>query len=336
MRLKSFHGHTLNEAMRKVREALGEDAIIVATRDDEMGGIRVTAALEDAPPSLNQAVKPAPEVEQKPPPDVIETIADALYRHSVPALLSERLLAAASTHVSHDPVLSLGAAIDHVFDFAEPVKGIGSPIILIGPPGAGKTLTAAKLVTRNKMQNIPTCVISTDTLRAAGMEELKAFTRLLSVTLLEVEDAGALRDAVHAHPAQQIIIDTAGRNPFDLEDMKELAPFVKAAGSEPVLVLPAGLDAQEAGDMAKAYAALGARRMILTRLDLTRRLGSALATIFAAGLALLEASASPKVADGLEPLDPIQIARRLLPAELSNETGNVQASTKPTPKRSHG
>ena len=50
MRLKSFHGSSLTEAMRLVREALGENAIIVATRDDDMGGVRVTAAVDESAP----------------------------------------------------------------------------------------------------------------------------------------------------------------------------------------------------------------------------------------------------------------------------------------------
>jgi flagellar biosynthesis protein FlhF len=47
MRLRSFHGTNISEAMRQVRDALGTDAIIVATREDEDGGVRITAAMDE-------------------------------------------------------------------------------------------------------------------------------------------------------------------------------------------------------------------------------------------------------------------------------------------------
>ena len=46
MRLRSFSGRTMNEAMSLVRQHLGADAIIVSTQEDEDGLMSVTAALE--------------------------------------------------------------------------------------------------------------------------------------------------------------------------------------------------------------------------------------------------------------------------------------------------
>ena len=37
MRLKSFYAKTLTEAMHMIRETLGEDAVIVATREENGG-----------------------------------------------------------------------------------------------------------------------------------------------------------------------------------------------------------------------------------------------------------------------------------------------------------
>src|ERR1700727_381575 len=105
MRLKSFHGSTLNEAMRQVREALGENAIIVATRDDDAGGIRVTAAIDEIAPLPDAAKIPEPAEGS----EAVEIIADALTRHQVPSHLSERLIATATQFANDDPILALGA-----------------------------------------------------------------------------------------------------------------------------------------------------------------------------------------------------------------------------------
>jgi hypothetical protein len=56
----------------------------------------------------------------------------------------------------------------------------------------------------------------------------------------------------------------------------------------PALVLPAGLDAEEAAETARAFQLLGCRHLVPTRLDAARRLGGVLAAADA-GLAFTEA-----------------------------------------------
>jgi flagellar biosynthesis protein FlhF len=83
------------------------------------------------------------------------------------------------------------------------------------------------------------------------------------------------------------------------------------AAAAMVLVLPAGLDPAEAADQARAFAALGARLLVATRLDMARRLGGILAAA-EAGLALTEAGIGPGAADGLLPITPAWLAARLM------------------------
>ncbi len=59
-----------------------------------------------------------------------------------------------------------------------------TPLIFIGPPGAGKTLTVARLATRLVMQGIHPLVITADGKRAGATEELAAFTKLLGIRLV--------------------------------------------------------------------------------------------------------------------------------------------------------
>ncbi|MDP3418376.1 MAG: GTPase, partial [Falsiroseomonas sp.] len=77
-----------------------------------------------------------------------------------------------------------------------------------------------------------------------------------------------------------------------------------------VLVLPAGLDPDEAAETAGAFRLLGCRHLLPTRLDSARRLGSVLAAA-AVGLPLTEAGTGPDASGGLEPLTPEGLAQRL-------------------------
>jgi len=59
--------------------------------------------------------------------------------------------------------LALGAAFDTHFQFRPIIDDKpDKPIILIGPPGAGKTLCVAKFATKATMGKRPVTVISTD------------------------------------------------------------------------------------------------------------------------------------------------------------------------------
>ena len=313
MRLKSFYAATSTEAMRLVREALGDNAIIVATRDDERGGVRVTAAIDDpvAPPAPTAAARIAEESES----GAIETIAHSFVRHQVPNALSERLLATATQYASEDCLLAVGAAFDTHFKFQPLSEDMPSvPLILIGPPGAGKTLCAAKLATKAALLRRPVTLISTDTQRAGGMAQLQAFAKLLQTDILEIEDSHALEDAIHIQPAGAVtLIDTAGCNPLLDEDRQTLAALIKASGATPILVLPADLDASAAADMTEIFQSLGASAMLPTRLDMTRRLGGLLSVAYTAKIPLCNFSASAKVTEPPQPLNPVSLARLILP-----------------------
>ena len=311
MRLKSFHGPTLTEAMRMVRDALGEDAIIVATRDDETGGVRVTAAIDDVPSQTKPSVEPLAEDAGA---ETIDIIATALLRHQVTNVFAERLLATATQFADIDPAAALGAAFETHLQF-QPLaddKG-GKPLVFIGPPGAGKTLCTAKFATKATLGKKPVTVISTDTERAGGMEQLAAFTRLLKVNMMEIEDSHALREALAIQqPNSIILIDTPGRNPYQEKERQQLLALVAAAGGEAVLVLPAGMDASEAIDMAHEFRNLGATRLLMTRLDMTRRLGSLLRTASESRLPLANFSATAKVTEAPQPLTAAALARMIL------------------------
>jgi flagellar biosynthesis protein FlhF len=322
MRLRSSHGVSLSDAMQQVRAALGNDAIIVATRDDEEGGVRVTAALDDTPPPAaaeteQETAAPAPAGSINYGHDVVEVVAEQLLNHGVSPGLAETLLTTVTHFADHDALIALGAAMDKHLRFAPLFDGSHKPLFLIGPPGAGKTLCIAKLAASRVLNKKTVGVVTTDLVRAGAVEQLSSYTKLLKLNLLEVEDAPALRDAIEAHPnGELILIDTTGRNYLNKADMLDLKRLITAAPVQPVLVIPAGLDSQEAVDMARIFREAGADRMIITKTDMVRRMGSLLAMAHQAEMALTEMSQSPRATDPLIPLNPVTFARLMLPPDV--------------------
>jgi flagellar biosynthesis protein FlhF len=292
MRLKLYRAANMADAMARVRAELGADALILGTRR-VADGIEVTAALEPAEP----VAAPAAPL----PSDSVRTA--ALGFHAVPAALR--------------PLLESGPledALGRTLPFgALPLQAGTRPLLLTGPPGAGKTLTTARLATRLVMAGTPPMVLTADGRRAGATEQLAAFTRLLGINLTVACHPVTLgRALTRRPPGAPALIDTFGCDPFDPAQVEELRALTTTAAADVALVLPAGLDPSEAADLAVAYAEAGASLLVVTRLDLARRLGGVLAAAAAARLALTEAGIGPGAADGLIPLTPAILANRLM------------------------
>jgi flagellar biosynthesis protein FlhF len=288
MRLKLYRAPAMAQAMARVRAELGEDALILATR--RVGdGVEITAALE-------------PE-DQPPPPPLVEA--------------DPARLAALEFHGITNPVLAalrdgdLATVLAGAIPFAALPLG-QQPLLMVGPPGAGKTLTVARLATRLVMAGSAPMVITADGQRAGAIEQLAAFTRLLGISLIVACHPVTLgRALTRRPPAATVLVDTPGCDPFDPTQVEELTALAAAISGAMVLVLPAGLDPAEAADLARGFAAAGANLLVVTRIDLAHRLGGVLAAA-SAGLALTEAGIGPGAADGLLPITPEWLAARLL------------------------
>jgi flagellar biosynthesis protein FlhF len=304
MKLKSFHAKSMSDAMRQVRDTLGEDAIIVTSREEPSGWVKVTAAVEQGNPAREEA--PAPDA-------IAEMITEAMLKHRVPAETGEKVISAAMTRAETNPQEALAAALRQVLSFAKAERE-PKPLILAGPPGAGKTLMTAKLAAREALAGGRPAIITTDTARAGGVEQLSAFLHILGLPLLQAENAKDLKSALADAPAgERVIIDTGGLNPFDPQEMKFLARLMAAAEMDAALVLPAGVDAEESAEMAMTFSVLGVKRLMPTRLDFARRLGGILSAADKGGLSFTEGSHTPQVADGILPLTPEALAGLLMP-----------------------
>ncbi len=312
MRLKTYAAPTVQEAMALVRLEMGDDAIIISTGATPDGRhAEITAAIEatGAEPDAN------PLAGEEEPDDVLAAVRHSLIHHGTPAGLAERLALAAATFGDPDTSMSLAGALESAFAF-QPLRpgATDRPLMLVGPPGVGKTLTAAKLLAREVMAGRPVEAISTDTRRAGGVEQLAAFTRILSLELRTADSPRLLTEALsQCRTDSAVVIDSPGCNPYNATEMADLGACARAVDAEPVLVLATGGDPVEAADIALAFAEIGAHRMVATRLDMARRLGGLLAAAAGARLGFSDFSVTPHVADGLSAIDPVTFARLLLP-----------------------
>ena len=178
MRLKLYRAATVAQAMAQVRADLGPEALILSTRRTAEG-VELTAAIDP------EESVPAP----LPPMSAAEPSAD-LARHGLPA----SLVAALS---GPDLKRSLASTLR----FGDLPAGVTGPspsgrVLLAGLPGAGKTLSVARLATQLVLSGTRPAVITADGRRAGAALELAAYTRLLGLDLLVADTPAKLRRAL--------------------------------------------------------------------------------------------------------------------------------------------
>lgn len=321
MRLKTFTAATMTQAMQLVRAEMGEHAVIMSTQQGKQG-CTVTAGIdEDAVPRPSPVkpltAQPAPAPATLPDPDleILDTLAETFDRHGLSRRLSQKLLRLVNDEDETTATDILSDTLSRQFRFTDLTNaGHPKPCVIVGPPGAGKTVAIAKLATAAVMAGRKTVVITADTHKAGGVEQLANLTRILQVPLHTVEDAHALATAISHTPEEAaVFIDTPGINFFDPEEAAGLQALLGTEQFWRILAMPAGTDPVEAADIAAASAEILKTTLLLaTRLDHARRLGGMLSATDAGGLALAGVTASASAAKPLLPLSPGQFAKMLL------------------------
>jgi flagellar biosynthesis protein FlhF len=322
MRLRTFSARTMTDAMAKVRLELGPDAIIVSTQEDDDGTMRVTAAMDEG----DLLPTPVSEV------DVVDILGDALARHGLSPALVEKILAAALRFDDEtDPHAALARALSVLYPF-EPIVADNQRrvLLMVGPPGAGKTVSIAKLATRAVMAGKRVRLVTADITRAGGIQQLESLAAILKLRLTTIEAPHRLAPiAAAAQPGELMLIDSPGVNPYSAGDRRELASLVKSSEAEPVLVVPAGGDMVDTVDMAGVFRDLGCNRMIVTRLDMVRRLGSVLTAADQLEFGFAEAGIAPAIANGLSSFTPVMLARLLLPQTVEEPRTSIGRRGRP-------
>lgn len=329
MKLKIFSAPNIKEALKEVRKSLGDDAVIIDTTEQTINGektVKVTAAIEAPAPRVNPHTNPAPKPQSAPINKSLRELEDefisretvdlvsSLSHHGLADSIKLKLLDLGQSLECETPELTLAAALDSMFHFEPITDSVPSrPIMLIGPPGAGKTITTAKLASQFILSGKNVHLISTDVFRTGGLAQLEGYASVLKVNLTESERPEDLVVAIkNAEKNNEVIlIDSMGYNPYSRKEMSELHAFLAATDCEAILVTSAGIDPHEAREISETYAALGVKRFITTKIDVARRYASMLTIADNGKMAFAGVGITPYLGDGIEPLDALKLAKLL-------------------------
>ncbi|HEX5805530.1 MAG TPA: flagellar biosynthesis protein FlhF [Macromonas sp.] len=153
----------------------------------------------------------------------------------------------------------------------------GGVFALVGSTGVGKTTTAAKLAAQCVKAYGPNSVglITLDTYRVAGYEQLRAYGRMLGVVAHLAHDRAALQDLLTLlSNKRMVIIDTAGLGQKDPR-IQEMMDVLASPKIKKLLVLNAGSHGDTLDDVLQAYKGVDLYGVVLSKVDEAAKLGPA-------------------------------------------------------------
>jgi flagellar biosynthesis protein FlhF len=159
----------------------------------------------------------------------------------------------------------------------------GGIFALIGPTGAGKTTTMAKLAARYVMkhgtQNLG--LITTDAYRVGGYEQLRIYGKILGVMVHAVKDEDDLKIALNELKNKHtILIDTVGVSQRDQMVAEQISMLSNVSSPiKRLLCLNATCTGETLADVIRAYKGKGLDGCLITKLDEAATIGSALDTL---------------------------------------------------------
>ncbi|KOP29638.1 GTP-binding protein [Exiguobacterium acetylicum] len=307
MIVKKIVADTVAEAMERIKQELGEEAIILNTRHIKVGGIFGVFAKRkvELVGSVDEHVEDKSDVKVELPSRVsprvnqleIRSIADRPtiitvgerplpreLRHyskllAEPALnqlaeqLHEKLV---STYYQTQQTELNTVLLEEVQTKIRTKTTHSKFIMLTGPTGVGKTTTIAKLaayytLTEKKRVGL----ITTDTYRISAIEQLKTYADILDIPIHVAYD---LHDFEQAKVALQscdiVLIDTAGRNFLDAGYVEQLKSRHDFEDTDVFLVLSLTAKYQDLLRMYDRFQSVPVSGFIFSKADETSELWS--------------------------------------------------------------
>lgn len=311
MHYKRFCRPTLKEALQAVREDLGPAALVLSTRSVPAAGIRrwigaraveVTAVMDRDSVSVSRMA-----LSENRLPERTRGIAARLQSCG----LSEMLAVSIAQHPSLD-MRGAGAGVmrEAVADTLAPLTASGDEPatveVFIGPPGAGKTTTIAKIAAqaRGAGRAARHGVVAADGFRVGAVEQLRLYADIIGAPFAVARSGDELSRALGDLRRRPVLVDTAGRSPRDEGEADILEVLSERTDVRRHLVLPATTPAPQARRILQRFATARPDRLVITRLDEVETLAPLVDVLATSGLPVSYLAHGQNVPDDLQRATP--------------------------------
>lgn len=279
MHLKRFRAASVRDALRAVREELGPQALVLSTTMVNVQGwrgwvgsreVEIVAAAErvsDGREEMSENRRPGPERSlDAGVSDVAARLAAAGFDAVTASDVAESMPSASRRGASLHSLR--GALADRLSALSAADDDFAHVEVFVGPPGAGKTTTIAKIASQARASDGRRLgLIAADGVRIGAVEQLRTYAEILHAPFRVARTSEELEAALSTRRRQPVLVDTAGRSPSD-QAAKDLFSVVAGRpGTRTHLVLPASTSPKAAKRIFETYAEARPSRLVITRVD---------------------------------------------------------------------
>ncbi|MEW6321182.1 MAG: hypothetical protein AB1635_08835 [Acidobacteriota bacterium] len=214
---------------------------------------------------------------------------------------------------------SLDALRTALSDRLAPIAAGGEAVapieVFVGPPGAGKTTTIAKIAAQARARRgARLSLLAADGFRVGAVEQLRLYAEIIGAPFSIARTAHDVDTAV-AELRRPMLVDTAGRSPADPTMADLYAVLTDRAGVRTHLVLPATTSPRSAAQVLDRYAAARPSRVVLTRVDEAGSWAPLIPVLRDRGLSISYLGTGQRVPDDLVTVTPDVLAEIVLGGE---------------------
>jgi flagellar biosynthesis protein FlhF len=192
-------------------------------------------------------------------------------------------------------------------------------IACVGPSGAGKTTTLAKMAARARLDHSRSVgIISLDTYRVGAVEQWQRYAQLLGIPFSVARGVEDFELAVSTSTCDLVLVDTSGRGMADKGTswpLVQCLPLVTRHELQVLIVLPAWLRARDAEQVVHTYADTRPTGAVVTKTDETMQHGGVVQAALSSDLPLAYICNGPRVPEDIRDASAEIILKGLLASD---------------------
>jgi flagellar biosynthesis protein FlhF len=276
MHLKRYRMPTVQQALSRVRDELGPEALVLATRlvprrgpAGWFGGreVEITAAADR--PGVSES-RPDMEINRQPAPQREDEIVARLRAAGLDVTFARRVATAVPRQGRRGAsLLTIRRALTECLGgVAAGGEALATVEVFVGPPGAGKTTTIAKIAAQERaLRGRRLGLVAADGFRVGAVEQLRVYADIIGSSFAVARTPAEVDQVVSQSRAESVLVDTAGRSPRDVESRQVFHLLAGRKGVRTHLVVPATATPSMLDRLLESFGDARPDRVVLTRLD---------------------------------------------------------------------